>query len=142
MTDLLPLPNADQPRRRTKSGISLAIGELVGGAFGLATASDLNTVASQINGVTDGYNRIVDALNTEETRLEVDEHDLLLLNRSLHLVETVVSKTRKEADFIAFATHIQTSQGALRDRITAAQGAVQELYSGREGPGQSGDDGC
>ena len=131
LTDLLPLPGTDQPHKRTKRGIGSAIGEFVGGAFGLATTSDLNTVVGQINGVTDGYNHIVEVVNVEETRLAVDEHDLLLLNRSLHLVETVVGKTRKEADFIAFATHIETSQGALRDRISAAQGAVQELYSGR-----------
>ena len=90
LTDLWEMPAT----ARTRWGIGESIGRFVGGAFGLATTSDLNTVVDQLNGVSDAYNHAVEALEQDKTRLAAEAHNVFLLNRSLHMVETVLGKVR------------------------------------------------
>ena len=59
LQDLWELPDE---AARSRRGIGESIGKLVGGAFGLATTEDLNTVVDQLNRVSDAYNHAIEIL--------------------------------------------------------------------------------
>ena len=128
LQDLWEMPEDTARQRR---GIGEAIGKFVGGAFGLATTEDLNTVVDQLNGVSDAYNHVIEILEADETRLAAEAHDIVLLNRSMHLVQSVTGKLKREGTFFAVIAHLRTSQDALQQRLLAAQGAAQHLFEGK-----------
>ena len=51
--------------------------------------------------------------------MAAEAHDILLLNRSMHLVQS-----KQEGMFFAMIAHLKMAQDALQKRLLAAQGAA------------------